>query len=262
VPRNGEQAFGTEGPGVTPGDTSPVPRGPTPAQRLSALFEVVACSDFPTQILVGQILMMAGMQPLGPNGQYSASFVFTLSLADAILLIGLIFWFLLVHGESPRQVLFGTGRLRREALFGLVLVPLVLVFASGVLFLVHRLAPSLHNVANNPLQALVRSPADAFAFGIVVVVSGGLREEIQRGFILHRFEQYLGGAPLGLVLSSLAFGAGHVIQGLDAAVAITMIGAFWGVVYLRRRSIIAPIVSHAGFDLLEVIFSAASRTVG
>jgi membrane protease YdiL (CAAX protease family) len=29
-------------------------------------------------------------------------------------------------------------------------------------------------------------------------------------------------------------------------------GAFWGVVYLRRRSCVAPMVSHGGFDLLQV----------
>ena len=34
---------------------------------------------------------------------------------------------------------------------------------------------------------------DAVIFAVVVMVAGGVREEVQRGFIVHRFGQYLGG---------------------------------------------------------------------
>ena len=64
---------------------------------------------------------------------------------------------------------------------------------------------------------------------------------------------WLGGGTVGLVVASIAFGAGHLLQGVDAAIATGLLGAFWGVVYLRRRSIAAPMVSHAGFDLLQIL---------
>jgi membrane protease YdiL (CAAX protease family) len=35
-------------------------------------------------------------------------------------------------------------------------------------------------------------------------------------------------------------------------IATGVLGALWGVVYLRRRSIVAPVVAHAGFDLLQL----------
>ena len=91
--------------------------------------------------------------------------------------------------------------------------------------------------------------------GLVVVLAGGVREEVQRAFLLRRFEQWLGGGAVGLVVTSVLFGAGHRIQGLDAAVATGVLGAFWGLVYLRRRSVVAPVVSHAGFE------SSAARAV-
>jgi membrane protease YdiL (CAAX protease family) len=141
----------------------------------------------------------------------------------------------------------------REAVLGVLLVPAVFLVAALVLMVVHLLAPSLHNVSKNPLETLLGSPTRAVLFGLVVIVSGGLREEVQRAFILHRFEQHLGGARLGLVLSSLAFGAGHLIQGWDAAFATAALGALWGLLYLARRSIAAPAVSHAGFDLAQII---------
>ena len=80
-----------------------------------------------------------------------------------------------------------------------------------------------------------------------------MREEVQRAFILTRFERDLGGPVVGLVVTSIAFGAGHALQGWDAALATGLLGAVWGVVYLRRRSAIAPMVSHAGFNSLEIV---------
>ena len=117
-----------------------------------------------------------------------------------------------------------------------------------------RYAPTLHNVDQNPLQGLLSSPRDAWLFALVVLVAGGVREEIQRAFLLHRFEAWLGGRTVGLVVTSIAFGAGHYqLQGMDAGIATGLLGAFWGVVYLRRRSCAAPIVCHAGFDLLQIL---------
>jgi membrane protease YdiL (CAAX protease family) len=75
---------------------------------------------------------------------------------------------------------------------------------------------------------------------------------------LTRFEQSLGGPAVGIVVSSLAFGVGHIVQGVDAAIATGILGAFWGVVYLRRRSVISPVVSHAAFDLLQIAFFLVS----
>ena len=90
-------------------------------------------------------------------------------------------------------------------------------------------------------------------FAFVVMVAGGVREEIQRGFVLRRFEQYLGGGVTGLIVFSALFGLGHLEQGRDVALATAVLGAFWGAIFLRRRSIAGPMVGHAGFNLAQVI---------
>jgi membrane protease YdiL (CAAX protease family) len=122
-----------------------------------------------------------------------------------------------------------------------------------VLGLLQWLAPSLHTVEQNPLRSLMETPRDAALFAIVVVVAGGVREEIQRAFLLHRFEGWLGGRTTGVVVTSVLFGAGHLPQGLDASIVTALLGAFWAVVFLRRQSVMAPIVSHAGFNLLQML---------
>jgi len=62
------------------------------------------------------------------------------------------------------------------------------------------------------------------------------------------------------VVSSVVFGAGHFLQGADAAIATAALGAFWGATYLRRRSIASTVVSHAGFNLVQILqFLIVSR---
>ena len=84
-------------------------------------------------------------------------------------------------------------------------------------------------------------------------LAGGIREEIQRAFLLHRFEQWLGGGTVGVIVTSAAFGAGHMLQGGDVMVTTGLLGAFWVSIYLQRRSVVAPMVSHAGFNLLQIL---------
>jgi membrane protease YdiL (CAAX protease family) len=219
-----------------------------------ALIEVLLCSDVVTQFAIGGTLTALGYHARTPSGQLSVGYVVALSLGDAVLLIGLILALLYAHGERPREVLLGPRPVVAEGVFGLWLLPIALGIAFVVMLSVRRFAPSLHNVELNPLQGLLGSPRDAWWFALVVVVAGGIREEIQRAFLLHRFEVWLGGGTVGLIVTSVAFGAGHFdLQGVDAGIATGLLGAFWGFVYLRRRSAIAPMVSHAGFDLLQIV---------
>jgi membrane protease YdiL (CAAX protease family) len=229
-----------------------VPATPTPVERFVALLEILLASDYPTQIALAATFAAFGWQPQ-QGGTLSLAYVATISLADSIFLTALIVFFLRMRGESPREVFFGQRPFLPEARAGVPLMFVAFGIAMVVLLTLQAIAPSLHTVPHNPLQDLVRSPADAALFAIVLIVAGGVREEIQRAFLLRRFERWLGGARVGLVVSSVAFGAGHFIQGADAAVATAVLGAFWGIVYLRRRSIGAPVVSHAGFNLVQVV---------
>jgi uncharacterized protein len=237
-------------PGGEPPQTD---RAATTLARVVALIEVLLCSDYLTQFALGGTFAAFGYLPLDAHGAWNVGYVVVLSFVDAGLLVGMILLLLLAHGESPRRVLFGKRPLVREALAGVPLVFVALGIGVLVLVPIQHFAPSLHTVEHNPLQALIRTPRNALLFAAVVIVAGGIREEIQRAFILHRFERWLGGKTVGVVVASAAFGAGHLVQGVDAAIATGVLGAFWGIVYLRRRSIAAPMVSHSGFDLLQIV---------
>jgi membrane protease YdiL (CAAX protease family) len=80
-------------------------------------------------------------------------------------------------------------------------------------------------------------------------------EELERIFVITRFEQRWGrtGLVLGVVLSSVTFGLGHLYQGVGIAMATGVSGAVLALVYLRRRSALEPIVAHAISDVFAVL---------
>jgi membrane protease YdiL (CAAX protease family) len=242
----------------SPSPSPPVPQSPFPlAARIVAVIEVLLCSDFPTQIAIGGTLQALGYGPPA-RGPLTIGYVVALSLGDAALLVLLILLMLWAHGEPPAEVLFGRGPLRhvsipREIVVGIPLVLAALLIGAGVLVALQKAAPSLRTVPENPLKELMRSPRDAWLFALVLLAAGGVREEMQRAFLLHRFDVWLGGPIVGLLVTSIGFGAGHLIQGVDVAIATGLLGMFWGYIYVLRRSCIAPMVSHAGFDLIQVV---------
>ena len=253
-------------PGLAPLDrTAPESSGPPPLKshdsvpafhrRLTAAGEVVLCSGFPTQLTLVVLLGMLGAGPTEGSGELSLGYVVTLSLVDAAVILALVWMLMRARGEHPVAVMVGRRPIRSELLLGLALVPAALLVVAAAFAVLSRAAPELRNVPENPLEALITTPAAALTFAAVAVVAGGLREEVQRAFILRRFEQHLGGAAVGIVVFSVAFGLGHLVQGRDAAIITGLLGALWGVLYLVRRSMVAPFACHAGFNATEVLIA-------
>ena len=215
--------------------------------------EILLCSGYPTQIGIGVALQAAGMRPLRDDGTLSAPFVFTLSLVDTVVLLSLIIVLLRRRGESPRRVFLGDRPIVREAGVGVLSLPAVFLIVILVSVLVRQFAPSLHNVPDNPLHGLLGTQSGLLMFLFVVIVAGGVREELQRAFLLHRFRGDLGQPWMGVFVTSLAFGMGHTLQGLDAAIITGALGALWGVMYLLRGGAVASMVSHSLFNSGELL---------
>ena len=70
--------------------------------------------------------------------------------------------------------------------------------------------------------------------------------------MLTRFQRYLGGSALGLILWSLFFGIGHLPQGIDNAFKAGFLGLLFGILYLWSRGLLAPVLSHALYNVLTI----------
>ena len=225
-------------------------------RQWQSLAEVILCSGFPTQLVLSGIAALIGIHPLTKTGGLSLPFVTLVSAADTVLLLLLVVWFLRIRGETAGQVLAGPRPVGREARLGLLLAPAIVVFMGLGMWWLRHMLPELATVPENPFEELARTRAGALTVLLVALVAGGLREEVQRGFLLHRFGD-LGGPVNGLILTSIVFGFGHVVQGWDAVIVTGALGAFWGVMYLTRRSIVAAVVSHALANGVQVLIAFA-----
>jgi membrane protease YdiL (CAAX protease family) len=215
--------------------------------------EILLCSGYPTQIILSALLMSAGMRPIQADNSLSSSFVFVLSMLDTVLLLSIIVFLIRRRGERPISVFFGNRPIGGEIAFGVVSVPLVFMVVLALMIVIMRVAPGLHNVPENPLEAFMSTPVGIWMFLVVAIVAGGVREELQRAFLLHRFRSDLGQPWLGLLIASIAFGMGHTLQGSDAAIITGALGALWGAFYLIRGSAVGPIVSHSLFNSGELL---------
>jgi len=239
---------------VPPAIASPADSMTVGQKRVIAAAEVLLCSSLPTQIVIGQLLAAFGLDPRTDSGQLSPPFAFALLLIDSVVLTALMVVLTRAHRESPRALWLGDRPIVREFGLGLALVPLVFLIVGLLMTGLMRLLSSLPTVTENPIEQLATGgPHQAAMLGVIAVLAGGVREELQRAFLLRRFEQHLGGPFVGVIVLSIAFGLGHYPQGWDAVIATGVLGAIWAIVYLRRRSSVAPIVSHAGFNSLEVL---------
>ena len=228
-------------------------RTPLPIERLGALIEVFLCSGFPTQLLVFAALTHLGLDARSADGGLSPPFVVAWALLDMVIVVGLAWIFLRAHHEPVRTFVLGPRRPLGEILFGIALIPAAFAIVILVLAVILTVKPSLHNVPVNPFERMLQTPRDAAIFAVVVMLAGGVREEVQRGFIIRRFDQYLGGWLFGIVVYSIVFGLCHIEQGYAAAIATGVLGATWGLIYYARGSIVAPMISHAGFNLGQLL---------
>ena len=240
-------------PTTTMSPAAGAPVAAAPRRAWPAWIEILLCSGYPTQIALGYALQGLGLGPLRADGTLNATFIFALSLADTVLLLSLIVFLLMRRGERPARVFFGDVPPAREAAAGALSLPLVMIIVVALMLAIRQWAPSLHNVPENPLESLLGTQAGLLMFLVVVIVAGGIREELQRAFLLHRFRSDLGQPWMGVFITSLAFGLGHTLQGLDAAVITGTLGAVWGTMYLVRGSAVAPMVSHSLFNSTELL---------
>lgn len=254
-------------------DESPVtlPYQPVPARLLSAplplpawlaALQVVLVSGIPTQLFIAAALVLGTNMPFVDERGVSFQFFAMTSLIDTAAVAILIRIFLHFSGESSTDVFIGRKPVLREALLGLAMLPVVFILVTLIVLGLRAVAPWTHTVESNPFLSYMETPLEAGILILIVILSGGIREELQRAFILHRFEQRLGGIKVGLAVFTLVFGALHAIQGIDVAVAVGALGLIWGICYIRRRSAVLSMVNHAGFDTVQVLQVVLLKALG
>jgi uncharacterized protein len=90
---------------------------------------------------------------------------------------------------------------------------------------------------------------------VLVAVVAVAEETIFRGYLMLRFQALLRGSAQAVLLSSVIFSLGHGYEGSAGLVTVGVMGAVFAVIYLWRRSLVAPIVMHFLQDFLSIVLA-------
>ncbi len=166
-----------------------------------------------------------------------------------------IFLLLRVSGERFQNLGVGLQGWRTHLGVGVVIgfvmfVGLNVAFNSVMNSLIRSSPAGGHSVAS-----FFKQPANLLIWLPIGIVGGGVVEELERIFVLTRFEKWLGrpGLIIGVVLTSAMFGFGHLYQGLGTAISTAVSGLVFALVYLHRRSALEPVTAHAFSDVLAML---------
>jgi membrane protease YdiL (CAAX protease family) len=215
-------------------------------KRIQALFEVFLLSGIVSAILAYLPFVWSGRtQDQLLNSAFQLTGFLLLESAIALCLLLFILQF---HRETLHDLGLVWSQWKPNLLAGILLTPLLYAVNALISILFDNYLPQYAS-AKNPILETIRSPVDLILFLVAAVFVGGIKEELQRAFILIRFRAGLGGARVGLIIWSFGFGIGHYTQGVQATVTAGLFGFIFGVIYLARRNLLAPMLAHTLYDV-------------
>jgi membrane protease YdiL (CAAX protease family) len=226
------------------------PRKSLWVDRLQALLEVLLVAGLLSSAIAYLPFALGGVshEALVGKARIIAVFVFV----EACITVFLLVLISRAHGERLSDLGWRRDRWRADVFIGLLVVPLLFLMSALVSHLFRSFLPRYYTEQNLLLET-IRSPLDLAFFVVSALFAGGIKEELQRAFVLVRFRRYLGGATVGLILWSAFFAYGHYLQGVQGSVIAGLFGFLFGLIYLVRRSLLAPIVAHSVYDTAALL---------
>jgi membrane protease YdiL (CAAX protease family) len=169
-------------------------------------------------------------------------------------LVSLIVFFLWRNREPIGRIGWTFANGWREAALGaLLFIPML--YATGVLEELLKAAGLATPATPLPRSLTAVNPAD-FVLAVVLVVVVAIAEEIVfRGYLILRLQAITGGSGSAAILSSIVFSLGHGYEGTAGVITVGFMGLFFALVYLSRRSLVAPIVMHFLQDFSGIVIA-------
>ena len=218
--------------------------------RLQALLEVLVVAGLLSSAIAYLPFALSGINHEALVGKARVIALFI--LVEACITVALLMLILRAHGESLRYLGWRSNRLGADVFIGLLVVPVLFLMSVLVSHFFRSFLPRYYSEQNLLLET-IRSPGDLALFIVSALFAGGIKEELQRAFVLVRFRDYLGGTTVGLILWSTFFAYGHYLQGVQGSVVAGLYGFLFGVIYLVRGSLVAPVVAHSVYDAAALL---------
>jgi hypothetical protein len=213
-------------------------------------------------IIIGiSVLSSLHAKAVGAGGSHIDRYLATIAWECVLALLTL--WGLRIR-RTPLRSIYGARRASFKEIardFGIALIFwIVAMVLLGALALVLRL---LHLLPAQKVIAAI-APQDlpqAVVWLLLCLTAGIVEEFVFRGYLLQQFSSLPianGHARLavGIIASSLLFGAAHGYEGIGGMIAITAYGGMFCILVILRRSLRPGIIAHAWHDSFTGIMVA------
>jgi len=160
-----------------------------------------------------------------------------------LAMVSLIIFFLWRNGEPVSQIGWTIKNGWKELFWGCILfIPLFI--SAGLLEKgLQQLGFSVP-ATPSPFSAATSGPFDFIIAFLLVSIVAFAEETIFRGYLILRFRNITAKPFQAVLLSSIIFSLGHGYEGSAGVITVGYMGLVFGLVYLWRRSLLAPIIIH------------------
>jgi membrane protease YdiL (CAAX protease family) len=163
----------------------------------------------------------------------------------------LVAFFVWSGGEPLAAIGWGRRRVGREVTLGVLLYPAMLGLI-GLLAALLR-ASGIERTGAPPGFLQPRTPGETVLACVLVLIVAGAEETIFRGYLLLRLRELTRSTTIAVAIATLVFASGHTYEGIGGVIAVAVMGVVLALVYLWRRSLIAPVVLHFLQDFLGLV---------
>jgi membrane protease YdiL (CAAX protease family) len=180
---------------------------------------------------------------------------YAITLGWEWVLAGIAYWGLRLKKTPLRQVL-GKKRPGSKEFFIDAGIAAAFWFAAMiVLATMGILLKGLHmESAQKQISQLAPSTIAEGVIWIALSVTAGICEEfIFRGYLQQQFTRLSGKSWVGVAASALLFGSAHGYEGIAGMLMITMFGALFSLLAIRRQNLRAGMIAHAWHDIFSGI---------
>jgi membrane protease YdiL (CAAX protease family) len=163
------------------------------------------------------------------------------------LILAYVLWGVRRHGGSLRDLVGGAWA-RGKDVWRDVLIAAGFWIVSVACLAVVGLALHVGRPAEAARLLAPHGALQIFFWMILSSTAGFCEETIFRGYVQRQFIAMSGSAPMGILLSAVAFGGGHLYQGGRRSIVIGVFGAMFGILAYVRRSLRPGMMTHAWHD--------------
>jgi membrane protease YdiL (CAAX protease family) len=176
------------------------------------------------------------------------------SILNDLGLISLIFYFIWRNREPLYSIGLTRHHFPKEVFWGLVLF-IPIMYGTNLLSSALQSA-GFSAPAKLPSFLVAKGHAGLMLAVVLVIVVAFVEETIFRGYLIRRFNSVSRQPWLAVVLSAVIFSIGHGYEGMAGVISIFALGVVLAVVYLWRKSLIAPMTIHFCIDFSSIVLAA------